>query len=41
VIIGVKEGYREARIVAMRMGCAELWGAVENVWNTRFRGKFL
>jgi hypothetical protein len=33
VIIGVREGYRQDGTVAMRMGCAEVPGAVENVWN--------
>jgi hypothetical protein len=36
VIIGVKEGYREAGLVAMRLGCAEVREAVENLWNSRF-----
>ena len=33
VIIGVREVYRQDGMVAMRMGCAEVAGAVENVWN--------
>jgi hypothetical protein len=32
VIIGVKEGYRAVRMVAMRVACAEVAKAVENVW---------
>ena len=39
VIIGVIEGYREAGLVAMRFGCAERRGVVENVWNARFMGQ--
>src|SRR5271155_4625460 len=36
VIIGVREGYREVGLVAMRIGCAEMAGVVENLWNVRF-----
>jgi hypothetical protein len=36
VIIGVKEGYREAKMVAMRMACEEVPEPVENVWNAYF-----
>jgi hypothetical protein len=36
VIIGVKEGYRDGAPVAMRLCCAEVCEAVENVWNSRF-----
>jgi len=40
VIIGVREGYREDAVVAMRIGCAEVAGAVENVWKALFAAKF-
>jgi hypothetical protein len=36
VIIGVREGYREVGLVAMRIGCAEMAAVVENLWNARF-----
>jgi len=36
VIIGVKEGYREAGTVAMWVACAEVVTAVENLWNACF-----
>jgi hypothetical protein len=36
VIIGVREGYREVGLVAMRIGCAEMAGVVENLWNVGF-----
>jgi hypothetical protein len=36
VIIGVREGYREVGLVAMRIGCAEMAGVVENLWNAGF-----
>jgi hypothetical protein len=36
VIIGVREGYREVSLVAMRMGCAERAVVVENLWNAVF-----
>jgi hypothetical protein len=36
VIIGVREGYREVGLVAMRNGCAEMAGVVENLWNACF-----
>jgi hypothetical protein len=40
VIIDVEEGYREAGTVAMRVPCAEVVTAVENVWNTCFPPQF-
>jgi hypothetical protein len=40
VVIGVKEGYREAGLEAMRMGCAEVAGVVENLWKDDFPAVF-
>jgi hypothetical protein len=40
VVIGVKEGYREAGLEAMRMDCAEVVGAVENLWKDDFPAVF-
>jgi hypothetical protein len=36
VIIGVGEGYREDGAVAILLGCAEVAGVVENLWNACF-----
>src|SRR4051812_48093207 len=36
VIIGVKEGYRDAGMVAMWLACAEVVTAVEKLWNACF-----